>query len=80
METRNAVVAGQFYPGTPEQLKAMIKDMVDESVEKQKTPAILVPHAGYIYSGPVVGAVLSRIEIPDTFIILGPSHTGLGKS
>ena len=79
METRNAVVAGQFYPGTPETLISTIKEMVDEEGDKQKALGILVPHAGYMYSGRVTGATLSRIEFTDTFIIIGPSHTGLGK-
>lgn len=79
MEKRKAVVAGQFYPGTPDQLRSMIDDMVDKSAEKQKALAVVVPHAGYVYSGPVVGAVLSRIEFTDTIIIIGPSHTGTGK-
>ncbi|MFC1946779.1 AmmeMemoRadiSam system protein B [Chloroflexota bacterium] len=79
METRNAVVAGQFYPGTPETLMSTIKEMVDEEADKQKALGIIVPHAGYMYSGRVAGATLSRIEFTDTFIIIGPSHTGLGK-
>jgi AmmeMemoRadiSam system protein B len=37
-----------------------------------------VPHAGYIYSGHVAGAVYSRLELPDRYIILCPNHTGLG--
>ncbi len=80
METRNAVVAGQFYPGTPEELTSMIQEMVEEEADKKKALGVVVPHAGYIYSGQVVGATLSRIEFTDTFIIIGPSHTGLGKS
>jgi AmmeMemoRadiSam system protein B/AmmeMemoRadiSam system protein A len=79
METRSAVVAGQFYPGTPETLKSTIKEMVDGEADKQKALGIIVPHAGYMYSGRVAGATLSRIEFTDTFIIIGPSHTGLGK-
>ncbi|MBN2076389.1 MAG: AmmeMemoRadiSam system protein B [Dehalococcoidales bacterium] len=79
METRSAVVAGQFYPGTPETLKSTIKEMIDEEADKQKALGIIVPHAGYMYSGRVAGATLSRIEFTDTFIIIGPSHTGLGK-
>lgn len=79
MEKRAAVVAGQFYPGTPDELREMIEEMVDKSADKEKVLGIIVPHAGYIYSGPVVGAVLSRIEFTDTFIIIGPSHTGSGK-
>ena len=79
MGTRSAVVAGQFYPGTPETLKSTIKEMVDEEADKQKALGVIVPHAGYMYSGRVTGATLSRIEFTDTFIIIGPSHTGLGK-
>ena len=62
METRNAVVAGQFYPGTPETLISTIKELVDEEAVKQKALGIIVPHAGYMYSGRVAGATLSRIE------------------
>ena len=79
MEKRNPVVAGQFYPGTAETLKSTVREMVDEDAEKQKAVGIIVPHAGYVYSGPVVGATLSRIEFTDTFIIIGPSHTGFGS-
>ena len=38
------------------------------------------PHAGFIYSGDVVGAVYSQIEVPETVILLGPNHTGLGEN
>jgi hypothetical protein len=79
METRNAIVAGQFYPGTPEALISAIREMVDEEADKKKALGIIVSHAGYMYSGRVAGATLSRIEFTDTFIIIGPSHTGLGK-
>ncbi|MBI4267552.1 MAG: AmmeMemoRadiSam system protein B, partial [Chloroflexi bacterium] len=76
---RNPVVAGQFYPASPEQLRALIKRMVDENAEKQEVIGLISPHAGYIYSGPVTGSTLSRTKFKDTFIILGPNHTGEGK-
>ncbi len=76
---RNPVVAGQFYPGSASQLKTMIESFVDEKVEKQEIIGLVSPHAGYVYSGPVAGAVISRIKFKDTFIIMGPSHTGRGK-
>ncbi len=76
---RNPVVAGQFYPGSPEQLRAMIKKMVDEKAPKEEVVGLVSPHAGYVYSGPVAGAIISRIKFKDTFIIMGPSHTGRGK-
>jgi MEMO1 family protein len=77
--TREPVVAGQFYPASPSQLQKMIKGMVDDQAEKSEVIGMVLPHAGYIYSGPVVGAVLSRIKFRDTCIILCPNHTGQGK-
>ncbi|MFC1932629.1 MEMO1 family protein [Chloroflexota bacterium] len=76
---RNPVVAGQFYPESPDQLRSMIEGMVDEKAVKEEVIGLVSPHAGYIYSGPVTGATISRIKFKDTFIIIGPSHTGNGK-
>lgn len=76
---RNPVVAGTFYPASPSQLEAMIRGMVDDKVEKEEVIGLVSPHAGYIYSGPVAGATISRIKFKDTFIIMGPNHTGIGK-
>jgi MEMO1 family protein len=76
---REPVVAGQFYPAAPAQIKQMIKSMVDEKAEKSEVIGLVLPHAGYVYSGPVVGAVLSRTQFKDTFIIMCPNHTGRGK-
>ncbi len=75
---RPAVYAGQFYPGNKAQLKALIESFVTKGLEKEGAVGILAPHAGYVYSGPVVGAVLSRVKIPGTVILLGPNHTGQG--
>jgi AmmeMemoRadiSam system protein B/AmmeMemoRadiSam system protein A len=77
---RPPVVAGQFYPASPRQLKAMIKGMIDEKAEKEEVIGLVSPHAGYEYSGPVAGALVSRIKFKDTFIIMGPNHTGRGKA
>ncbi len=76
---RNPVVAGQFYPASPDQLSSMLRGLVDEKAVKEEVIGLLSPHAGYVYSGPVTGAVISRIKFKDTFIILGPNHTGMGK-
>lgn len=76
---RNPVVSGQFYPGSPSELEAQIKEFIDEQAPKEEVLGLISPHAGYIYSGPVAGAVISRIEFKDTFVIMGPNHTGLGQ-
>jgi AmmeMemoRadiSam system protein B len=77
---REPVVAGQFYPGSSDGLKRMIASMVDDRAEKVDAIGLVSPHAGYIYSGIVAGAVLSRVKFKDTFVILGPNHTGRGKA
>ena len=77
--SRQPVVAGQFYPASASQLRVMIEEMVDEAVEKEDVIGLVSPHAGYVYSGPVAGAVISRVKFKDTCIILGPNHTGRGK-
>ncbi len=76
---REPAVAGQFYPASPSQLEEMIQSMVDENAEKVEAIGLVSPHAGYPYSGPVAGATISRIKFKDTFIIMGPNHTGIGK-
>ena len=76
---RNPVVAGQFYPAVPSLLRSQIEGFIDEGAVKEEVIGLISPHAGYIYSGPVAGAVISRIEFKDTFITMGPNHTGSGK-
>jgi AmmeMemoRadiSam system protein B len=76
---REPIVSGQFYPASASQLRSMIELMVDETAEKEEVIGLISPHAGYIYSGPVAGAVISRVQFKDTFIILGPNHTGRGE-
>jgi AmmeMemoRadiSam system protein B/AmmeMemoRadiSam system protein A len=75
---RQSAYAGQFYPGNKAQLKAMIESFVHKDAPREEALGLLAPHAGYIYSGPVVGEVLSRVKLTDTVIILGPNHTGRG--
>ena len=77
---RNPVAAGQFYPASPVGLKRMIESLVDDRAKKVEAIGLVSPHAGYVYSGAVAGAVISRIKFKDTFVILGPNHTGRGKA
>ncbi len=76
---RNPTVAGYFYPGSAAELKAMLAKYVDKKAPKEEVVGLLMPHAGYIYSGAVAGAAISRVSFKDTFIIIGPSHSGRGK-
>jgi MEMO1 family protein len=71
---RKAQVSGTFYPGQREQLLKTIRGMTDAKTERKKALAVIVPHAGYMYSGPVAGAVFSSVEIPAAAVVLGPGH------
>ncbi|MBD3296668.1 MAG: AmmeMemoRadiSam system protein B [Candidatus Omnitrophica bacterium] len=75
---RQPVAAGRFYPGTERQLSDELEKFIDDSREKIRATGILVPHAGYVYSGAVAGLVYGAIEPADLYIILSPNHTGQG--
>ena len=75
---RKAAVAGSFYAGTPDRLRLQVEDLLPRGAVREPAVAVVAPHAGYMYSGRVAGAVYSRVEFRDTCVILGPNHTGLG--
>lgn len=77
--TRHPIVAGQFYPDAAAALERQIEGFVDRQAPKEDVVGLLSPHAGYMYSGPVAGAAISRVAFRDTFVIMGPNHTGLGE-
>ena len=81
---RTPAVAGRFYPGRAEELLRDIRQYTSPVGTPVKTGRIaaigcVAPHAGYIYSGGVAGAVYSRLEIPEHCVILCPNHTGKGR-
>ena len=75
---RQPAVAGQFYTGSPQQLRAELATLIPATETKRKVHGIISPHAGYMYSGPVAGKVYGAIELPPTALILGPNHHGIG--
>jgi len=89
---RKPAVAGIFYKSNPDSLKKQIEwcfkhklgpGKIPERGGKREIKGVIVPHAGYAYSGPVAAHSYSRIVedgFPDTFVILAPNHTGLGSS
>ncbi|BDC00234.1 AmmeMemoRadiSam system protein B [Saccharolobus caldissimus] len=91
---RLPAVAGSFYESEPKKLEAQIEWSFKHRIGPGSLPQIpkqkkvrdnlffIVPHAGYIYSGPVAAHSyysLASEGRPDTVIILGPNHTGLGS-
>jgi AmmeMemoRadiSam system protein B len=75
---RAPAVAGQFYPGTPGELEKEVRRLTRDVPERIRAVGVVVPHAGYLYSGAVAGEVFSSVEIPQRQIIFCPNHTGLG--
>ena len=76
---RAPAVAGLFYPGNAVELKQMVDGYLAEVADSNPPPkAIIAPHAGYIYSGPIaasayatLGAVREQIS---RVVLLGPAH------
>lgn len=76
---RKPYVAGKFYPLDVNELGDALNSYIDRVDNPVKIPAIIVPHAGYVYSGKTAGALYSKIQIPQTVVIIGSNHTGAGK-
>lgn len=74
---REPAVAGKFYTSNLKELREELGLMV-ASQEAQRVIGIVAPHAGYMYSGKVAGAVYGAVKVPDAVVVLCPNHTGMG--
>jgi MEMO1 family protein len=77
---RPPAVSGRFYPSEAKKLALEIQQYTASKNKKSLVRGCLVPHAGYMYSGHVAGAVYSAIEIPALCILLGPRHFPGGQA
>jgi AmmeMemoRadiSam system protein B len=77
---RPPAVAGHFYSASPIELAKNVDGYLALEAEKRQALSCVVPHAGYIYSGHVAGAVYSALEIPSRLILIGPRHFPRGES
>lgn len=77
-EIRKPAVAGLFYPDRPDQIEADLSRLIEDVEPKVSPKALVVPHAGWMYSGTVAGQVYGRARLPRLAVLLGPNHTGLG--
>jgi AmmeMemoRadiSam system protein B len=94
MKIRHPYVAGTFYEGNAESLKAQIERCFLHKFGPRKIPKVaanrpkkiiglICPHAGYEYSGPVAANAYYELALdgkPETVVILGPNHTGYGSA
>lgn len=79
LDMRNAIVAGQFYPGDKTELEAQINSFLNIKPRNEEIVAAIVPHAGYFFSGKCAGKVYSLLPEAETYVVLGVNHNGLGK-
>jgi MEMO1 family protein len=79
---RHPAVAGRFYPRDPDDLRAEACSYLSQPATAAPVRAIgcIAPHAGYMYSGHVAGAVFAQVEVPERCIVLCPNHTGMGRA
>ncbi|MDD5544436.1 MAG: AmmeMemoRadiSam system protein B [Acidobacteriia bacterium] len=75
---RHAAVAGRFYPSNKQKLTSELTEYLKAPEKRRKALGCVVPHAGYMYSGHVAGAVFASLDLPERFVILCPNHTGMG--
>jgi len=91
MPLRKPAVSGSFYPSDPVELEALIRDCYYHALGPGRQPpaevrgdrvaAVVSPHAGYVFSGPVAAHSylhLSSLRSPELAIVIGPNHHGLG--
>jgi len=76
---RHPAVAGRFYPRNPAALLADVQSYLAFDADPIPAAGCVVPHAGYMYSGHVAGAVYARLDIPARCILMCPNHTGRGQ-
>jgi MEMO1 family protein len=80
-EVRPAAVAGLFYPDDPDELASTVDGLLAAAEHAPEGPpprAIVVPHAGYAYSGPIAATAYRRLlphrELLRRVVLLGPAH------
>jgi len=91
-DIRYPIVSGKFYPSQPKALTEMIETCFIQATKRlpvissnppSKPIGLVVPHAGYEFSGRVSAwayDALAKDGLPDIVVIIGPNHTGLGSS
>jgi AmmeMemoRadiSam system protein B len=81
---RRPAVAGRFYPRDPDDLRNEAQGYLSQSNSVKQAPVqaigCIAPHAGYMFSGHVAGAVFASVEVPRRCIVLCPNHTGMGRA
>lgn len=86
MPGRKPVVAGKFYPGQKNLLEQEVRSYLDAGRQWAGDRAsgdiwgVMLPHAGHIFCGRIIGETLAGVKLPQRLIILCPNHTGYGRA
>ncbi|MGZ3427274.1 MAG: AmmeMemoRadiSam system protein B [Polyangia bacterium] len=80
IDVRQPAVAGRFYPGRAEELRAEVVGYLggEATGGGKRHIGVVAPHAGYVYSGPIAGRVFADTVVPRRVVVLAPNHTGRG--
>lgn len=76
---RQPAVAGQFYSDNPSHLRADLGRLIKKQEPQKDVCGVIAPHAGYMYSGNIAGIIYGAVHIPETVLVLGPNHHGIGE-
>jgi AmmeMemoRadiSam system protein B len=79
MADRHAVVAGRFYTGNPARLRREVEGYLGSEREELTPLMVMLPHAGYMYCGSIIGKTLRKLRLPQSVFLLGPNHSGRGR-
>ena len=79
LSVKPPAVAGQFYPAAPDELRSQVRAfLADAAIDAPAPKAVIAPHAGYRYSGPIAGSAYARFAraagTVRTVVLLGPAH------
>jgi AmmeMemoRadiSam system protein B len=80
MSVRPPAVAGTFYEGDPERLRRTVTTLLSEGAgaRRERFSALLLPHAGHVYSGRIAAIGVGAVSWPRRVLLLGPNHRGTG--
>lgn len=80
LSNRQPAVAGTFYPADEQRIGRTLDEWLSSPPPRQAWRAVMVPHAGWVYSGRIAAHVLARVAFPPTVVMLCPKHHSGGAA
>lgn len=77
-DVREPIIAGTFYPSDKAKLQEMVQSLLTASRERPRFRIVIAPHAGYGYSGRTAAKAIASFQKPESLVVAGPNHTGVG--